>query len=251
MTMTRTDKIVATLLAFCAAIAAVSAFAAKADAETYSNGFQMSKFKVELKGWQKTTFINSDNPADVCDPGNYSSGEEKVTFTSKPIVINATYMAGERNPNFFTGKTLGIPTKAVVTRSYHPWIPGPMPAECGDNGGGVENSTTHYDCGTKTVKGFEVKLEYSAEKRDKLLLVSDSTDDPFDECPGGVFGFPELISYGAHEAEIGADLSQKELFDPQFQKWISLANGVSRIKNAEYGEKTTVHWDVAFTRLKH
>lgn len=249
MTMTRTDKLIALALASCAAIAvALAASADEAKAETYGNGFQVAKFKVEVKGWQKNVFMNSDLPSDTCDPGNYASGEEEVRFKSKPVVINATYMPGQNNPSFFTTKSLAIPAKAVVKRSYSPWVVS-LPAECGENGGGVE--TVHeYDCGTKTVKQFKVKLEYSEEKRNKLLLVNDTEEDPFEECTGGVNSFPKLVLYGAREAEIGADLSQDELFDPEFQKWISLANGVSRINTPAYKEKTTLHWDVAFTRLK-
>jgi len=249
MTMTRTDKLIALALACCAAIAVVlAANAGEAKAASYDNGFQVAKFKVEVKGWQKNVFMNSDMPSDVCDPGNYSSGEEEVTFKSKPVVITATYMPGQGNPTFITGRSLSIPAKATVKRHYSPWVVS-LPAECGENGGGVE--TVHkYDCGTKTVKQFPLKLEYSADKRNKLLLVNDTEEDPFDECPGGVDSFPKLVLYGAHEAEIGADLSQDELFDPDYQKWISLANGVSRINTPAYKEKTTLHWDVAFTRLK-
>lgn len=248
MTMTRTDKIVATVLAICTAAAITVAFADRADAATQDNGFQVAKFKVELKGWQKNVFMNSDLPGDACDPGNYASGEEEFSFRSKPIVVTATHMPGQRNPSFFTTKALAIPAKAVVKRSYKPWVVS-LPESCGENGGGV-NTVTQYDCGTKTVKRFAVKLEYSAEKRDRLLLVNDTEEDPFEECPGGLESFPKLVSFDTREDEIGADLTQDELFDPQFQKWISLANGVSRINTPAYKEKTTLRWDVAFTRLK-
>jgi len=250
MPMTRSDKIVAALLALCTAVTVVlAASAGKAEAASYDNGFQVAKFKVEVKGWQKDVFMNSEPASDSCDPGNYSSGEEEFSFKSKPVVITATYMPGQANPTFLTGKSLAIPARAVIKRSYNPWIAGPMPAECGENGGGVD-TVTKYDCGTKSVKRFAVKLEYGAEKRGRLVLENDTEEDPFDECPGGLESFPRLVSYDTREDEIGADLSQDELFDPQFQKWISIANGVSRVNTPAYKEKTTVHWDVAFTRLK-
>lgn len=49
---------------------------------------------------------------------------------------------------------------------------------------------------------------------------------------------------------IGAKLSQDELFDPQFQKWISLANGTKEEAVGDFWFRTKIHWAVSFTRLK-
>ena len=96
-----------------------------------------------------------------------------------------------------------------------------------------------------------LKLAYGFGKgQDKLVLNTDSVEDPFETCPGATHGFPILIVFDNKSRDIGADLSQKELFDPQFQKWISIARGSAKEQTADYWEKSTVHWEVSFTRLK-
>lgn len=248
------DKAIALALALCAVVAAVAAVAAPAGATTYGNGYQLARFKVEVKGWQ-TMVQQHTHPAEApCDVEDFSSGSEKVSFSSKPIVVNASYYPGQENPEFFSGKSLGIPTKATVKRSYTPRItPPPNPnGECGDNGGGVETKW-QSDCGTKVVKPYPVKLEYVKDKPHSLLmLITETTKDPFEECPASANGsFPYLITLNSKEDFIGADLSQKELFDPHFQKWISIARGTHKVSLGDYWCKTTLHWEVSFTRLKN
>lgn len=248
-----TGKFVTALLALCAATALVAAFADKADAATYSNGFRLSKFKVEVKGWQKTVQQNTHLATDACDADDHSSGAEMVRFKSKPIVITAMYMPGDRNPEFFSGKELGIPAPAVVERSYTPRISYPSPsANCGENGGGVPEEVPQPDCGTKPVSSYGVRLGYGLGKdgQDTLVLNTDSTEDPFERCPGASHGFPRLIIFDNKSDYIGAELSQQELFDPQFQKWISIARGSSKEQTPDYWQKNTIHWEVSFTRLK-
>ncbi|MGE0067069.1 MAG: hypothetical protein AB7T48_06910, partial [Solirubrobacterales bacterium] len=137
MEMTRTDKLIAAGLALCALAAAMIALAAPADAATYTNGFKLSKFKVEVKGWQKMVQQNTHAAENECDVDNYSSGSEKVTFaTTKPIYVTAAYMKGQQNPEFFSGRQLAIPTRAVVKRSYTPRISFAGPTDgCEANGG--------------------------------------------------------------------------------------------------------------------
>ncbi len=86
MTMTRADKIVATALAFCAAIAVAAAFASRADAAGYGSGFQVAKFKIELEGTQTATWHRTVEASDECGTSDHSFGREKVRFqTTKPI----------------------------------------------------------------------------------------------------------------------------------------------------------------------
>jgi hypothetical protein len=251
-TMNAKDKAIAWALTLCAAMAMGAALSAPADAETSSNGYKMARFKVEVKGWQTTVLQHTHAAENNCDISDSSSGSEKVNFrTTKPIVITASYFPGLENPEFFSGKQLAIPTKAVVKRSYTPRIT--MPAvPCEDNGGGVEQ-TYQPDCGTKTVSPYWVKLEY-AEKlaRDKLLLTTYSDDgDPFERCPGAAsHSFPFLTVYDSKAKLIGAELSQKELFDPEFRKWTSIVRGSVKETYTDSWSKTTIHWEVSFTRLK-
>lgn len=247
----RSDRLIALGLALCATVAAVLALTAPADAATYTNGFKMSKFKVEIKGWQKMVQQSTHAPEDECDISDFSSGSEKLSFaTTKPYYVIASYMKGEENPQFFSTKQLAIPTKAVVKRSYTPRVSGPA-VPCEDNGGGVE--TTYLpDCGTKTVKPFEVRLQYADRRKGALVLSSyHSTDDPFERCPGsGYMSFPNLLVEKGPSKFIYADLSQQELFDPGFRKWISIAEGSRKERSGDHWVKTTVRWEVSFTRLK-
>lgn len=249
----RSDALIALGLALCATVAAVLALAAPAQADTYSNGFKLAKFKVEVKGWQKMVQQNSHASENECDGDDFSSGSETLNFRSgKPIVVTAYYSPGQDNPEFFAGKQLGIPTRATIKRSYTPRRTMSFPIECGANGGGVD-TVSQPDCGTKSANPFTVNLQYSRTKKNGLLLSSESRiEDPFKECPGaGTMNFPWLIVEDAKNRYITAELSQKELFDPKFQKWISIAEGTDKYVHSRGWVKTTVHWEVSFTRLKN
>lgn len=248
------DKVIALGLALCAIVALSAAVASPdAPAATYGNGYKLSKFKVEIKGWQTMVQQHTHAAVDECDVENFSSGSERFDFrTTKPIYVIASYFPGGEDPEFFSKKQVAIPTKAVVKRSYTPRISGPA-IPCEENGGGVEDPP-QPDCGTRTVQPFEVRLQYSERKRNALLLSSyDSAEDPFERCSGagGFMSFPNLlVERTGSDKFIYADLSQKELFDPEFQKWISIADGTRKEQSADHWVKTHVHWEVSFTRLK-
>jgi hypothetical protein len=247
----RTDRAVALGLALCASLAIALALAAPAGAETYGNGFQVARFKVEVKGYQTSTWHRTVEAETECDTSDHSFGREKITFhTTKPVYLTATHMPGEFNPQLFGGRQLGIPTVAKVQRSFTPVIAGPA-VPCEDNGGGA--AATQPDCGSRTVKGWKVNLQYAREKKSALLLSGGEGDDPFASCPGnGIDSFPWLlVEKSGHKGRyIYADLSQDELFDPKFQKWISIAGGSAKDSGDGWWSKTDVHWDVSFTRLK-
>jgi hypothetical protein len=248
----RSDKLIALGLALCAAAMAALALSAPAEAATYGNGFKLAKFKVEVKGWQKMVQQSTHAPENECDISDFSSGSEKFSFaTSKPYYVIASYMKGQDNPEFFSARQLAIPTVAVVKRSYTPRISGPA-VPCEDNGGGVE-TVTQPDCGTRTVKPFEVRLQYGEQNTKGLVLSSyHSVEDPFEHCNGaGYMTFPNLlVERNGKDKFVYAELTQDELFDPKFQKWISIAEGTRKERSADYWVKTTVHWEVSFTRLK-
>lgn len=253
-TMSARDKVIAWALALCAAVATGAALSAPADGETYTNGYKLARFKVEVKGWQTNVQQHHHLAENECDVDNFSSGSERVVFRSiKPMVITASYFKGLDNPEFFSGRRLAIPTKASVKRSYTSRI-GSSPEHCAVSEG-EGGPAPVPDCGTKTISPYPVKLEYASTPgdRDKLLLTDYSSDgDPFERCPGaGPGSFPFLITDDTKGQAIGAQLSQKELFDPQFQKWISIARGTKKVRSGDWWAKSQIHWEVSFTRLKN
>lgn len=252
MTMTRTDKIVASLLAFCAALAVVAAFTTKASAATYGNGFQVARFKIEIDGTQTSTWHRAVEAENECEVSDHSFGREKLRFqTTKPIYITATHMPGEFNPQMFGGRQLGIPTTAKIQRSFTPVITGPA-RTCEENGGGAE--ATKPDCGSRVVKPWTLNLQYASDKKNALLLSSESTDkEPYASCPGSsLSSFPWLIVEGSgHKGKyIYAEVSQDELFDPNFQKWIAIGHGSAKDSGNGWWAKTDITYSVSFTRLK-
>jgi hypothetical protein len=253
--MTTRDKAIALALALCAVVATAATLAAPSGAASYGNGFEVARFKVEIKGYQNMTQHHTHEAENECDVSDHSFGRERVTFhTTKPVYITATHMPGEFNPQMFGGPQLGIPTVAKVQRSFTPAIAQPARI-CEDNGGadpGTEE--TKPDCGTKIVKPWRLNLQYATEKKNALLLSGNGDQDPFVECPGAsTMGFPWLLVEGSgyKGRYIYADLSQDELFHPQFRKWISIAEGSAKNSGKDYWIKTDVHWEVSFTRLRN
>jgi hypothetical protein len=121
MTMKRSDKIVAIVMALGLAIAMVAALAGRADATTSGNGFQVAKFKIEIEGTQSTVYHRAVEAPDECSTSDHSFGREKVSFhTTKPIYVDATHMPDEFNPQMFATGQLGIPATAKVQRTLTP-----------------------------------------------------------------------------------------------------------------------------------
>ena len=255
------DKVIALGLALGAivmGIAALGAGSAAAAPTTSTNGYKMATFLVEVEGTQDAEMHLSREPEGPCGISDHSIGREHLSFHTKhPVEITAfDTPGGGFNPEFFSGKQLYIPTVATLTRSFTPLIQSFRTAECTEDNGGADPGAeeTNPDCGTRHVD-FPVKLQYSRTKHDGLLLSSGSTDETvFQECPqtASIESFPWLlVEKGAREGNyITAQLSQKDLFDPDFRKWISLANGSKKRTSAHEWHKTTIHWSVSFTRLK-
>lgn len=255
------DKAIALGLALGAIVlgaAALGAGPAAAAGTVNANGYKMAEFKVEVEGTQIATMHRTKEAGDLCDTSDFSTGRERLTFhTEHPVIVNAIDTPGGGfNPEFFVTRQITIPTVATVERSFTPVFgPPPTNPECGENGGMDESYVPPTpDCGTRHVD-FPVKLQYSRTKHDGLLLSSGLGDETlFKECPqiSGVESFPWLlVEKGAgHENYITADLSQKNLFDPDFQQWISLASGSKKHVHADEWHKTSIHWSVSFTRLK-
>ena len=252
MTMKRSDKIVTTALALCLAVAIFAVLSGGAEAATFGNGFQVAKFKIEIEGTQNTIYHRAVEAEDECGISDHSFGREKVSFhTTKPIYVNATHMPGEFNPQMFAAGQLGIPATAKVQRNFTPVITGPA-RDCEENGGGAEPSKP--DCGTRTVKNWELDLQYAREKKNALLLTSGGNDEPYVNCPGnGIASFPWLLVEGSgHQGKyIYAEVTQDELFDPKFQKWIAIGHGSAKDSGSSWWSKTEITYSVSFTRLKN
>jgi hypothetical protein len=252
MTMTRTERTIAALLALGAAIALTLALTAPARAATYGNGFQLAKFKVEIKGTSHTTWHRNYEAEDECGVSDHSFGRERLSFRStRPVVITASHMPGQFNPQLFAGRSaLGIPVRATVQRSFTPAISSP-PAECEENGGGAEASKP--DCGTRSVRGWHLDLEFSDKKKNGFQVHSDShPKNPYLNCPGSLYNYPFLLDEqgrGNARKPLYADLSQDEIFDPEFQKWITIGNGSFEEISKTWRTDTDVHWAVSFTRI--
>lgn len=254
MEMTRTEKTIATLLALGAALALVLALASPSRAATYGNGFQVAKFKVEVEGYSNTTWHRNYEAENECDVSDHSYGRERLTFaTTKPIYITATHMPGEFNPMLFASNgRLGIPTRAKIQRTFTAAISAPVKGDCLGAGGGGE--PTVPDCGTKVVKPWTLEVEFSDKKKGALQLHSNgSIRTPFLNCPGALYTFPYLLdeegTRGTSRKPLYADLSQDDLFDPRFRKWITIGDGAFKEVSDTWWAKTDVHWALSFTRL--
>ncbi|HTT94025.1 MAG TPA: hypothetical protein VMF55_05095 [Solirubrobacterales bacterium] len=249
MTMTRTDKAVATALAFCVAIALACAGQARAAGPT---GFKVAKFKVEIEGTQNSVWHRTVEAEVDCGTSDHSFGREKLAFrTTKPIYLTATHLPGEFNPQMFGSRQLGIPTTAKVRRSFTPAVVPPARV-CEENDGGAP--VTPPDCGTRTIRPWKLNLQYATDKKNALLLSSGDTDqDPYVNCPGSsLSSFPWLIVEGSgHKGDyIAAEVSQDELFDPKFQKWIAIGHGTAKESGSTWWSRTEITYSVSFTRLK-
>jgi hypothetical protein len=224
--------------------------AGSAAATDYTTGFKAAKFKVEVKGTQDAVLHNTREGEEPCGASDFSTGREHLTFhTTKPIVITAfDAPGGGFNPEFFAGARLAIPTVATVERSFTPQIS--IPLGCGENGGGAEASKP--DCGRRHVK-LPVNLQYGIQNHDGLLLSSNLTEETlYNDCPetAPLESFPWLLASDTAGKPIYAQLSQHELFDPNYQKWISIGSGSCKTTSDDGWQKTTIQWDVSFTRLK-
>jgi hypothetical protein len=241
-----------TLMAFFASLMAVAATVETAGAAGM-NGYKSAKFRIEVKGWAKTVQQHTHLAEDECDISNFSSGTETLMFrTKKPLVVTAYKFPGLDNPEFFAGRRLGIPTRAIVNRSFTNRVSGPAGQDCGDNGGGAE--PTPPDCGRRVKNPWKLQLGFI--KRNLLgLSYEGGMLDPYNNCAGAGWPqsfphFPERKGLYGKGGPLGAQLSQAELFDRRFRKWISIARGVYKTRNEDYWSTTRVRWEVSFTRLR-
>jgi hypothetical protein len=212
--------------------------------------FQEARFRIEIKGVQKTVQQHTHLAEETCDLTDISSGSERVVFRTRPIVITALHAPGEFNPSLLASATpQGIPATATVTRSYTPRITLPGDPECGQNGGG--SAETKPDCGTRKVGDWRLDLEYDEEQKNGVFLAADEGPDLFAECPpaGGMLAFPFLDTTTTSGKTITAQISQDELFDAGIGKWVAIAKGSRRYEGQGYWAKATVEWDVSFTRI--
>jgi hypothetical protein len=253
MTLKRRRLVAITLMAFLTAVAAIAA-ATGSTASAASSGYKSAKFRIEVKGLVKTVQQHTHLKEEECDISNFSSGTETLMFrTMKPLVVTAAKIPGIDNPEFFAGRRLGIPVRAIVDRSYTPRISNP-PAGCGDNGGGVE--PTPPDCGRRVRNPWQLELAFIDGRRNRLgLSYGGGMSDPYNNCPGAGYGatfpyFSTTKGLSGNKGPIAAQLSQAELFDRNIRKWISIARGTFKQRTDDWWATTRVRWEVSFTRLR-
>jgi hypothetical protein len=212
---------------------------------------QMARFKVEVKGVQQMYLQHTHEAADPCDLDDYSSGSEKLEFKTRPIVITALHTPGLFNPEFIAKSAPeGLKATATVKRRYTYRLGGGTGEGCGENDGNGMSEELAPDCGLETVNPFYLKLDYSQHEKSLLTLAGGMNEDPYVECPGvGGMSFPELILENTNGSVVAADVSQDQLFDPEFGQWVALASGTKKVTEKDWWAKTTIHWDVRFTRL--
>ena len=253
MTLRKRRLVAISLMAFFAALATVAA-TASTTASAAPTGYKSAKFRIEVKGWAKTVQQHTHAGEDECDPDNFSSGTETLMFrTLKPIVITAAKFPGLDNPEFFAGRRLGVPVRAIVNRSYTNRV-SRLPEECGDNGGGAE--PTPQDCGRRVKNPWKLELAYIDGHRGKLgLSYSGGMLDPYNNCasagyPMGFPHFPTEKGTSGKRGPIFAQLSQADLFNRNIRKWISIARGTYKQRTNDWWATTRVRWEVSFTRLR-
>jgi len=241
----RTEITLATVLAMALLVAAFCASAQAAD------DYEQAKFKAEVKG--KQTFVSEWHHAstDRCDTGYDSLTKETIKFKStKPVVITAMATPGAEDPYLMAGNGGGLrlPAKATITRS-HSYSSTPVPEDCGSNGGGVEPGPGP-DCGTKTVRPFDLAIDYY--KRGHIEIQSEDQDpdaDPFERCGSG--RFPFLLHGTTFGKRQDAELPEEDLFDEKIGKLITIGRGSEFIAGPENSfDETNIEWDLSLTRIK-
>jgi hypothetical protein len=250
--MKTTKKAIALGAALAAVAILMAAAAGEAGAVTAANGFKAAKFRVEIKGTQQARLIDTHAASGECDVSDFSTGTEKLTFrTAKPVIITAfDSPGGGLDPEIFAGRRLGIPTVATLERSFAPKIIGPADPACAQNGGEATGSGS--DCGRRRLR-LPIILQYGEEAKDGLEISSGLSEETlYQRCPAPAptESFPFLLAKEKAGRPIVATLPPKDLFDPRFKQWISIADGTGETISEEEWHETKLHWEVSFTRIK-
>lgn len=85
-----------------------------------------------------------------------------------------------------------------------------------------------------------------------MLSSAVSEETLYKRCasPAPTEAFPFLLGKEKTGRPIVATLAPKDLFDPHFKQWISIADGTGEAISEEEWHETTLHWEVSFTRIK-
>ncbi len=232
-----------------AALLAIGMLAAAFAANASAFNSTQQRFKAEIKGVQTYTSDYDHASTDVCDTAISSHSKETIKFAStKPVVVTFTRIPGVKDPVITAGrKGLRLPTKARITRS-HSHSASSVPAECGDNGGGVPGGPTPPDCGTKTITPWYMTFDYVRKGKVALSPEDNAGSDPFENCGSGMY--PRLLAADSFGKSQVADLPVNEVFDPKIGKLITIGRGDQSIVFPEGADTTTLKWEVSLTRLK-
>ena len=145
---------------------------------------------------------------------------------------------------------LGIPATAKVQRSYTPVITGPAGPlrrkrwRRRTDQTGLRHQERH---------GLEARAAVRERQEERPSAQRQRRRRPVSELPGnGIAAFPWLlVEESGHQGKyIYAEVSQDELFDPKFQKWIAIGHGSAKDSGSGWWSKTEITYSVSFTRLK-
>ncbi len=235
----------------CGAGALTLCLAAMAGATTAGatppKGLQKATFRVTVDGVQKTTWKTDHPGSGGCDGAVTGNGTEKVRFTSRPVIVRATTLAGLSAPVFTApGRFIEPKLRLLGTVLRQGVLDAAPGGECGGVGGG----SIPRDCGTRSFRGVGFPLSYRllAKPKDQLDFRPEFVDDPFANCPSGGSSFPTLVRTNEGR-EMRTELPRRELFDRSLGKIIVIAGGRESETAAEHTYLTTIRWVLTFERL--
>lgn len=232
-----------TTLAALAATLALVATPAVAGAAAPLPEVHTGRFRVELKGVQRTSWTRNWTTTEGCDVTATGSGSETVRFRSKPATIKATWIGETR---VFTRGTrmAALDLAATIARQGREQVGGEI---CSYGDGNARPVVP--DCGTRRSK-LTVDLDYATRRSDLLAIRADNDVPlgPFYHCPSGGVSWPALLDTHPVSAQVvGAELPVADLF--RYGKNIVIAR--DRAVQDGNGEQstTTIRWELSFTRL--
>ena len=236
-----------TQMAIAAALAAMVTFSLALTANASAAQYRQASFKAEVKGVQ--TYVDEYHHAstDRCDMTVDSVSNEKIAFKSKkPVKLTATDLPGVKELVLTSGtKPLRFPTKANITRNHSNSYT-PIPEDCGGNGGGVEPRP--LDCGTRTISPWWLSADYYKRGHIELQPEDIAGNAPFENCGSGEF--PYLMNGENFGKRSSAELPEKEVFDEEIGKIITIGKGSQYLPLIEGYTETKIRWELSLTRIK-
>jgi hypothetical protein len=210
---------------------------------------QQQRFRVEVKGVQKTVWRSWDDEGGRCEPASSSNGFETNRFRTRPIVLTATPFG----PSVLMLGTTRA--RGRVTRQAH-FDDVRVPDDCAvaGGGGGEAPPTPAPDCGTRNGK-FLLQVKYEHERVHPGFTITGAAGaSPFTHCATAGTSFPGLVAYTTKGRLIMAELRPRDLLDRRIGKHIVVASGTYR-QDGDYGLShhriaVSIRWEISLRRVK-